>query len=145
MPVSSEQSLFVILEAHPWVSTRIEEGTHEIELNGVKYALVEREVGFYDFLRNREKAVIGIRFSFFLRQRILKDVADLDYIYVNEQYMEIYLHGYRGSAIQGPAEQAFGDDAIWRSNLGTYALQVGTTELTGVELDVLRQYVRSSG
>jgi hypothetical protein len=145
MPVSSEQSLFVILEAHPWVATRIEERTHEIELNGVKYALLEREVGFYDFLRNREKAVIGIRFSFFMRQRILKDVVDLDYIYVNDQYMEIYLHGYRGSAIQGPAEQAFGDDAIWRSNLGTYALQVGTTDLTGVELDVLRQYVRSSG
>lgn len=78
--------------------------------------------------------------------RPLIDYADaLDYIYVDpvRVYLEIYLREYRRSA-DGPAEQAFGDDAIWRSDIGTYALQVGTGELTDVELEALKEYVPSS-
>jgi hypothetical protein len=147
MPLSSDQTLFVILGVRPSISIRVAEATSQVELDGARYALLEREVGFYDFLRNREAAIIGMRFSFFSKQRVLKDAADLDYIYVDEkrQYIEIYLQGYRGSTIQERGEQAFGDDAIWRSDLGTYALQVGTAELTDLEIDSLKQYVRSSG
>lgn len=146
MPLSSDQMLFVVLGVRPSISIRVAETTSQVELEGRPYALLEKEVGFYDFLRNREGAVIGLRFSFFSKQKVLKDAADLDYIYVDEkrQYIEIYLQGYRGSAVQEPGEQAFGDDAIWRSNLGTYALQVGTCELTEVELETLKEYVPPS-
>lgn len=143
MPFSSDQMLFVVLGARPSISIRVAETTSQVELEGRPYALLEKEVGFYDFLRNREAAVIGLRFSFFSKQKVLKDAADLDYVYVDEkrQYIEIYLQGYRGSAVQDPGEQAFGDDAIWRNDLGTYALQVGTCELTYVELEALKEYV----
>lgn len=146
MPLSSDQTLFVILGVRPSISVRAAAIRGQVELYGRPYALLEKEVGFYDFLRNREAAVIGLRFSFFSKQKVLKDAAHLDYIYVDEKrrYIEIYLQGYRGSAVQEPGEQAFGDDAIWRSNLGTYALQVGTCELTGVELEALKEYVPSS-
>jgi hypothetical protein len=147
MPDSSDQALFVILGVRPSISIRETEATSQVELDGARYVLLEREVGFYDFLRNREGAVIGFRFSFFSKQSLLKDAADFDYIYVDEkrQYIEIYLQGYRGSAIEDRGEQGFGDDAIWRSDGGTYALQVGTAELTDLEINSLKQHVRSSG
>ncbi|ABF41775.1 hypothetical protein Acid345_2774 [Candidatus Koribacter versatilis Ellin345] len=147
MPHSSDQTMFVILGARPSISFRVAETTSPVELERRPYGLLEKEVGFYDFLRNREAAVIGLRFSFFSKQKVLKDTADLDYIYVDEkrQYIEIYLQGYRGSAIQEPGEQAFGDDAIWRSEQGIYALQVGTDKLTDSEIESLKSNVPPHG
>jgi hypothetical protein len=141
-----DQSLFVVLGPRPWVHSSTAEAKEEIELDGAKYTLLDREVGFYDFLRNRQKVLIGLRFSFFKKERILNDAADLDYVYIDpeRQYMEVYLKDYR-SASDGPAEQAFGDDALWRSSQGTYALQVGTAELSDGDMDVLRQAAPAVG
>lgn len=146
MSARTDQSLFVVLGLRPWVYSITVEAKEEIELDGAKYTLLEREVGFYDFLRNRQKVLIGLRFSFFSREKILKDAADLDYVYIDpkRQYMEVYLKDYR-SAADGPAEQAFGDDALWRSSQGTYALQVGTAELSDGDMDVLRQAAQATG
>jgi hypothetical protein len=146
MSVATDQSLFVVLGLRPWVHSSTAEAKEEIELDGSKYTLLEREVGFYDFLRNRQKVLIGLRFSFFKRERILNDAADLDYVYIDpkRQYMEVYLKDYR-SAADGPAEQAFGDDALWRNSKGIYALQVGTAELSDGDMDVLRQAAQATG
>lgn len=142
MPVLGEELLFIMLGACPFASIRLDEKAKEIDLSGTTYFLIDKEVGFYDFLRNRENAVIGVRFSFFKKQKILKEVADLDYIYTNveRRYMEVFLKDYRGSSNEWSAEQAFGDDAIWLSKHGNYALQVGVRELTDADLNDLRQY-----
>jgi hypothetical protein len=146
MAAPTDQSFFIVLGLRPWVHSSTAEAKEEIELDGEKYTLQEREVGFYDFLRNRQKGLIGLRFSFFSREKILKDAADLDYVYIDpkRQYMEVYLKDYR-SAADGPAEQAFGDDALWRSSQGTYALQVGTAELSDGDMDVLRKAAQATG
>jgi hypothetical protein len=145
--ILTDQALFLVLGPCPSITIRLAENTDQLVLDGTRYALLERDMGFYDFLRNRERAIIGLRFSFFSKQRLFKSVETLDYVYVDEkrQYIEIYLQGYRGSAVQEPGEQAFGDDALWRSDLGIYALQVGTDELIDVELQALREYVPSGG
>lgn len=146
MSARTDQSLFVVLGSRPWVHSSSAEAKEEVELDGAKYTLLDREVGFYDFLRNRQKVLIGLRFSFFKKERILNDAADLDYVYIDpkRQYMEVYLKDYR-SAADGPAEQAFGDDALWRSSQGTYALQVGTAELSDGDMDMIRQAAQATG
>jgi hypothetical protein len=146
MAAPTDQSLFIVLGPRPWVHSSTAGAKEEIELDDTKYTLLEREVGFYDFLRNRQKVLIGLRFSFFRKEKILNDAADLDYVYIDpkRQYMEVYLKDYR-SAAEGPAEQAFGDDALWRSSHGTYALQVGTAELSDGDMDVIRQAAQAAG
>jgi len=145
MALSYGQALFVVLETRPSISIGAADATGRIELDGMRYALLETEVGFYDFLRVRETAIIGFRFCFFTRQRLLKDAAGLDYVYIDKRrrYIEIYLEGYRGSATHDPGDQALGDDAIWRCDLGTYALQFGTTGLSDAEFDSLKKHMRS--
>lgn len=145
MADTSRPCLFIVLGTKPSVHLLEEPSVDELEISDKRYRLLDREIGFYDFLRNRGGAIIGLRMSPF-DSRPLIDYADaLDYIYVDpvRVYLEIYLREYRRSA-DGPAEQAFGDDAIWRSDIGTYALQVGTGELTDVELEALKEYVPSS-
>jgi len=135
--------LFIVLGTKPSVHLLEEPSVDELEISDKKYCLLDREIGFYDFLRNRGGAIIGIRMSPF-DSRPLIDYADaLDYIYVDpvRVYLEIYLREYRRSA-DGPAEQAFGDDAIWSDSQGTYALQLGTGELSEGDLDALRESVR---
>jgi hypothetical protein len=135
--------LFIVLGTKPSVHLLEEPSVDELEISDKKYRLLDREIGFYDFLRTKGGAIIGIRMSPF-DSRPLIDYADaLDYIYVDpvRVYLEIYLREYRRSA-DGPAEQAFGDDAIWRNSQGTYALQLGTGELSEGDLDVLRESVR---
>ena len=143
MAAPTDQSLFVVLGLDRG-STPAPRGQRRDRVDDTKYALLEREVGFYDFLRNRQKVLIGLRFSFFRKEKILNDAADLDYVYVDpkRQYMEVYLKDYR-SAAEGPAEQAFGDDALWRSSQGIYALQVGTAELSDGDMEVLRQIAQA--
>ncbi len=57
MAAPMDQSLFVVLGPRPWVHSSTAEAKEEIELDGAKYTLLDREVGFYDFLRNRQKVL----------------------------------------------------------------------------------------
>jgi hypothetical protein len=136
--------LFIVLGAKPSVHIFDEPSVDELEISGNRYRLLDREIGFYDFLRNRGGAIIGIRMSPFDTRPLIDYADSLDYIYVDpiRVYLESYLREYQRLAVDVPADQAFGDDAIWRNSQGTYALQVGTAELSEGDLDVLREFVR---
>ena len=105
------------------------------------------KIGFYDFLRDRDGTVIGIRLSLFTTTPMLQSISRLQYVYVHKEgrYLEMFFREHRNLAVDTPAEQAFGDDALWCNSLGVYALQVGTTELSTGDLDGLRQAVRPLG
>lgn len=133
--------LFIVLGLKPSLYVLDDPPIEQLEISDTKYLLVDREIGFYDFLRNRDKAIIGIRMTPFDTRPLIDFATSLDYVYIDpiRVYLEIYFRDRRGLAINAPAEQAFGDDAIWRGSSGTYVLQVGTSELAEDELDVLRQ------
>jgi hypothetical protein len=80
MAAQTDRSLFIVLGPRPWLHSCTAEGKEEIELDDTKYTLLERQVGFYDFLRNRQKVLIGLRFSFFKKEKILNDASALDYV-----------------------------------------------------------------
>jgi hypothetical protein len=143
MADTGKTCLFIVLGAKPSVHLLEDPSVDELDISDQKYRLSDREIGFYDFLRNRDGVVIGIRMLPFSSDFLIDYAASLAYIYVDPArvYLEIYLREYRRSA-DGPAEQAFGDDAIWRNSQGTYALQLGTGELSEGDLDVLRESVR---
>jgi hypothetical protein len=145
MPESNSAFLLVTLGTNPELHWCAEEPRDEVELSGVKYALFNREVGFYDFLRSADGEIIGIRFSPFDVHPLIDYAAALSYTRADRKrgYVEIYFRDGTGPAVVGIAEQAFGDDALWRSVSGTYALQVGTSELAEGELAMLRELVRS--
>lgn len=139
MPATDSPTLFVALETKPRLYLISNPGTGALILGISEYRLVDSELGFYDFLRDRDRAIIGLRFSPFEHQPILDYALPLNYTYVDmkRSYMEVYFRGHRGLSVLGSAEQEFGDDAVWRNEMGTYALQVGTTPLTQRELDSL--------
>jgi hypothetical protein len=146
MPNASAPCLFIVLGAKPSLYIFDEPLADEVVISDNRYQLVDREIGFYDFLRNRDKAIIGARMTPFDTRPLIDYYAtSFGYIFIDpiRVYPEIYFRDFRDAAIDGPAEQAFGDDALWRSDLGTYALQVGTGELTGVELEALKEYVQA--
>jgi hypothetical protein len=145
MPNASAPCLFIVLGAKPSIYIFDEPLADEVVISDKRYQLVDREIGFYDFLRNRDKAIIGVRMTPFDTRPLIDYATSFGYIFIDpiRVYLEIYFRDFRGAAIDGPAEQAFGDDALWRSDLETYALQVGTGELTGVELEALKEYVPS--
>jgi hypothetical protein len=138
--------LFIVLGVKPRLHIFDEALADEVVISDNRYQLADREIGFYDFLRNRDKAIIGVRMTPFDTRPLIDYATSLDYIFIDpiRVYLEIFLRDFRGAVIDGPAEQAFGDDALWRSDLGTYALQVGTDELTDFELEALREYVQSN-
>jgi hypothetical protein len=146
MTMASSPSLFIVLGVKLRLYIFDEELADEVVIADSRYRLADREIGFYDFLRNRDKAIIGVRMTPFDTRPLIDYATAFDYIFIDpiRVYMEIYLRDFRGAAIDAPAEQAFGDDALWRSDLGTYALQVGTGELTASELEALRGYVSSN-
>ena len=146
MPDIDSPALFVALEIKPQLYIISNPGIGALMLGTPEYRLVESGIGFYDFLRNRDMAIIGLRFSPFGHHPILDYALPLSYTYVDikRSYMEVYFRGHRGLSITGTAEQAFGDDAVWRNEMGVYALQVGTTPLTQGELDSLSSSPRSS-
>jgi hypothetical protein len=133
-------SLFVALENKPQLYVVSNPGAERIRLSAFEYHLVDSEIGFYDFLRTREMEVIGLRFSPFECQAVLDYAFPLSYTYVERKrsYMEIYFRGHRGLSVPWTAEQAFGDDAVWRNETGIYVVQVGTDHLTQAELDSLK-------
>jgi hypothetical protein len=138
--------LFVVLDSSPCAIVQPNEhGAREVVIEGVRYSLVERDAGFYDFLRNRIGEVIGTRFSFFDNRKMLKNIAGLDYVYVDEQrqFAEVYFRGYRGDTVPSEPEQSFGDDAIYLSDRGTYVLQLGTSELSDDDVRLLREPSRN--
>jgi hypothetical protein len=146
MDDTSKTCLFFVLGAKPSVHLLEEPSVDELDISDKKYRLSDREIGFYDFLRNRDGVIIGIRMSPFNSDPLIDYADALGYIYVDPArvYLEIYLREYRCSA-DGPAEQAFGDDALWRSSQGTYALQVGTAELSDGDMDMMRQAAQTTG
>ncbi len=103
------------------------------------FTLICSENGFYDYLRDCNGEIVGLRFSPFEMETILDYATPLTYTYVDAKrsYVEIYFRGHKGTPVPGVADQAFGDDSLWRSDVGVYALQVGTTVLTQRELDSL--------
>jgi hypothetical protein len=115
--------------------------TDDVILRRSEYHLVNSELGFYDFLRNRDMAIIGLRFSPFEEKPILDYAFPLSYTYVDRKrcFMEVYFSGHRGVLVHGTAEQAFGDDSVWRNDMGTYAIQVGTNGLGPEELAALKR------
>ena len=133
-------ALFVALDSKPQLYFISNPRDDRIHLGTSDFRLVDSEIGFYDFLRDRKKEVIGVRFSPFEHQPILDYALPLNYVYVDitRSYMEIYFRGHRGASVLGTAEQAFGDDAVWRCNeTGIYALQLGIDSLAQGELDSL--------
>ena len=133
--------IFVVLEIRPQLHLIPDPGTEELSLGASKYRCVDSVIGFIDFLRNTNMEIIGIRFSPIGHHAVLDYALPLEGTYVNIErgYMEIYFHGHRGASVPGPAEQAFGEDAIWRNEMGVYALQVGTGRLTEAELTALKE------
>lgn len=83
-----------------------------------------------------------MRYSAFQHEPILDYALPLSYTYVDTRrsYMEIYFCEGRGLVAAGNAEQAFGSDALWRTDDGLYALQAGTADLTREDLDSLRKF-----
>lgn len=145
MPNASAPCLFIVLEGKPNLYILDEPPINDVMISGTKYQLADREIGFYDFLRNRKKTIIGVRMAPFDAHPLIDYATALSDVFVHSMraYLEIYFRDFRGAANDATAEQAFGDDALWRSDRGTYALQVGTGELTSAELEALKEYVPS--
>lgn len=141
MKDSDSSTLFIALENRPRLYFVSNPVAKRIRLGSSEFYLVDSEIGFYDFLRDRQKEIIGLRFSPFEHQPLLDYVLPWNYTYVDRKrsYLEIYFREHRGFVVPGTAEQAFGNDAVWRNEAGTYALQVGTDALTQREVDSLKR------
>lgn len=138
---SNSPKLFVTLEESPHIYVMPNPEASDVTLGKSDYHLVNSELGFYDFLRNRDMAIIGLRLSPFEHEPVLDYAFPLSYTYVDRKrcFLEVYFSGHRGVLAHGTAEQAFGDDSVWRNDMGTYAIQVGTTSLRPEELESLKK------
>ena len=133
--------IFVVLESKPQLHLISDPGMEELSLGASKYRCVDSDVGFIDFLRNTNMEIIGVRFSPLGHHPVLDYALPLQGTYVNieRSYMEVYFREHKGASVPGTAEQAFGEDSIWRNEMGVYALQVGTGRLTEAELTALKE------
>jgi hypothetical protein len=144
MPESSSSCLFVVLGSsiELYIFQTPPRGGTELVVGTSVYKLVDSENGFYDYLRNHNLEIVGLRFSPFKNAPLLPYATSLSYTFVDPKrgYVEIYFRGHKGTDV-GVADQAFGDDVLWCGETGVYALQVGTTVLTRGELDSLLRLV----
>jgi len=141
MSEPAQTSLFFALADEPWcaVLSGVEpEGGRPLNVRGEGFSLLEEQAGFYDFLRNNAGMVIGLRFSTFSNKEILLDAVERTNttVDVERQFLEVRLCDEQ--VVPSPAEQGFGDDSIWRSATGTYAILVGTWDLTDTDISHLR-------
>lgn len=142
MPENESSSLLLILDNRLVLRILPSIRGTELSIDSFTFRLLSAANGFYDYLRNTNRGIIGLRFSAFQHEPILDYALPLSYAYVDKRrsYMEIYFCGGRGLVTTGDTEQAFGDDAFWRSEDGLYALQVGTADLTVEDLESLRKF-----
>jgi hypothetical protein len=137
---SSSSCLFIVLGSRVELHIISTPSSTVLDVGTSVYKRLASENGFYDYLRNRDMEIVGLRFCPFHNEPLLPYASPLSYTFVDPEhgYVEIYFRGYKGSDV-GVADQAFGDDVLWYSETGVYALQVGTTVLTRRELDSVIQ------
>jgi hypothetical protein len=136
--------LFIVLDDEVTVYLLHSVGGSELSIGSSVFHCLSSRNGFYDFLRNLRMEIVGVRFSAFKHEPIFDHAMPLSYTYVNvrRSYMEIYFGDTRDRLATEIADQAFGDDAFWRTNEGTYALQVGTNDLSSAEFQSLKRFAR---
>ena len=132
-------ALFIVLGKHPSLHLLPPVGSQSCILEGQTFRLDSAENGFYDYLRNREGGIVGLRLSFFRKHDLQDYFRDLNYVRQDERRLciEVYFSNIEFSMGD---DQAFGDDAIWVSQTGVRALQVGTDSLNDNEFKSLSRW-----
>lgn len=97
--------------------------------------------GFYDWLRDREGGVLGVRYTPFEETEFLtKELKALAYVKVDPpRHLEIYFSDRREFDEKRSCDQEFLYDAIFRSGDGEYAIGFGMEELNESNLRSLEK------
>ena len=142
IPMASRPVLFVVLDIHASLHLMPSVELQSCILEGQTFRLDSSENGFYDYLRNRDGGIVGLRLSSFRKHRLQDYFKDLDYVRHDERRLciEVYFSSIEFSMGD---DQAFGDDAIWVSQRGVYALQVGTDFLSDNEFRSLSRWAHA--
>jgi hypothetical protein len=92
--------------------------------------------GFYDWLRNAQGEVVGVRYwPFELTSFVLDECRERDYAVVHPgRCVEIYFFGSDQADDLRSADQAFLISAVLREPDGRYALLFGTEDLAPTDL-----------
>ena len=131
-PGAPRPALFIVLSVHVSLHLLPVVERQSCVLKGQTFRLDCSGNGFYDYLRNREGGIVGLRLSFF-RQHNLQDYFEgLDYVHQDDRRLRVEVY-FSSIEFSMGDDQAFGDDAIWVSKEGVYALQVGTDSLNNFE------------
>jgi hypothetical protein len=96
--------------------------------------------GFYDWLRNSDRTLLGVRYWVENETGFLVNYTkELPYVAANEQQIEIYFVSGSTPEPRFSADQEFLYDAVFRSVSGEYAIAFGMEELTEEDLNSLEQ------
>jgi hypothetical protein len=92
--------------------------------------------GFYDWLRDSESNLLGIRYSPFKDcEFLIEHARELSYVTPDfPRNMEVYFFKQRSVEPQLSHDQDFAYDAIFRSQDGEYAMAFGIDELSESDL-----------
>jgi hypothetical protein len=88
--------------------------------------------GFYDWLRNTKGRVIGVRYlPADELQFLCNSVAQLPYVVVDSQIksIELYFSDDRSIDESASNDQEFGDNRLFKSTSGTFALSFNASEV----------------
>lgn len=97
--------------------------------------------GFYDWLRDAEGGLLGIRYTPFEQTEFLtRELKDLHYVQADPpRHLEIYFSERREIDPKRSCDQAFLYDAVFRSDKGGYAIGFGMEELSESNLRSLEK------
>lgn len=97
--------------------------------------------GFYDWLRSPTGAILGVRYWPFEGTAFLcQALAGLPYVVVDQERrgLEVYFSSDRDFDPQNSGDQEFGDNRVFQSEPGEYALSFATRAIEETELSALR-------
>jgi hypothetical protein len=97
--------------------------------------------GFYDWLRDADGNLLGVRYTPFEDTEFLIDhTTKLPYVKTAPlRYIEIYFSEKRAIDAKRSCDQEFLYDAVFRSDDGDYAIAFGIEELSEVDLQGLEK------
>jgi hypothetical protein len=92
--------------------------------------------GFYDWLRDAEGGLLGVRYTPFEQTEFLtRELENLHYVKADPpRHLEIYFSKRREIDPKRSCDQAFLYDAVFRSDKGSYAIGFGMEELNESDL-----------
>lgn len=118
-----------------------------LRLDGIDYLVDDNSkenegfIGFFDWLRNDNRLIMGIRLCFFEHQKYNDFLIQLPYVTAtfDNKCMEIlFEEGSFNSDLSG--DQDFSDNYVYQSESGEYLFTFGLDNLTNDELKNLQTF-----